>query len=568
MDAMCSLVPFLLLLCLLPSSFAEVFTSVADIRRALQVAASLADRLRRHQEVLAGEGRGELLRGIAASLEQHSQMFISRSRDDFLHDPVNNYLLIKDLVSQWQKAQDLIKNEGWGADFLRTLETALKAFPSKDDIEGATLGLLRLQETYKLGVEDIVKGDLPRGAHVDRMPLSINDCFDIGTVAYKYGKYFQSTVWLYEVMQQLQKGGRGVAEPSEVSTEEDINQGVLFKYLADSLYFQGQTSEALALAKAWVLTSPNSAEAKSARKYYKRRIREERLGTESRTAPAPHHSSVEYKPGLVYGQKPNTKTFGGTVDNFEFHDSFESVDERHIYEEICRSGLNRDQRSMSDLSCRYRHYPSWFVLAPMMEETLNEGNPEIIMYHKILSSSEVRLIKAAAEPDLGRSLVYSSESYTRTFSRTSKSSWLTDSIHPLIAKSSYKMAALANLSLDTAEDLQVLNYGIGGHYSPHFDFIGDSATLWRTGNRVATVLCYLSDVPSGGATVFTKAEVSVWPEKGACVLWFNLLRNGRKDYSSRHAACPVLVGSKWVANKWFHETGQEFNRPCSLSPDE
>ena len=33
---------------------------------------------------------------------------------------------------------------------------------------------------------------------------------------------------------------------------------------------------------------------------------------------------------------------------------------------------------------------------------------------------------------------------------------------------------------------------------------------------------------------------------------------------SYHAACPVLVGAKWVANKWLHEFGQEFKRPCEL----
>lgn len=36
---------------------------------------------------------------------------------------------------------------------------------------------------------------------------------------------------------------------------------------------------------------------------------------------------------------------------------------------------------------------------------------------------------------------------------------------------------------------------------------------------------------------------------------------------TRHAACPVIVGSKWVANKWIHESGNEFRRPCDLLPD-
>jgi prolyl 4-hydroxylase len=30
--------------------------------------------------------------------------------------------------------------------------------------------------------------------------------------------------------------------------------------------------------------------------------------------------------------------------------------------------------------------------------------------------------------------------------------------------------------------------------------------------------------------------------------------------------CPVLIGNKWIANKWIHERGQEFRRPCLLDP--
>lgn len=32
------------------------------------------------------------------------------------------------------------------------------------------------------------------------------------------------------------------------------------------------------------------------------------------------------------------------------------------------------------------------------------------------------------------------------------------------------------------------------------------------------------------------------------------------------SACPVLTGIKWVSNKWIHERGQEFRRPCGLTP--
>lgn len=43
------------------------------------------------------------------------------------------------------------------------------------------------------------------------------------------------------------------------------------------------------------------------------------------------------------------------------------------------------------------------------------------------------------------------------------------------------------------------------------------------------------------------------------------MRSGAVDMRSEHAACPVLTGIKWTANKWFHERGQEWHRPCGLN---
>lgn len=68
----------------------------------------------------------------------------------------------------------------------------------------------------------------------------------------------------------------------------------------------------------------------------------------------------------------------------------------------------------------------------------------------------------------------------------------------------------------------------------------------------------------GGATVFTRVGARIQPIRGSAAFWYNLLPNGEGDTMTMHAACPVLIGSKWVSNKWIHERGREFKRLCSV----
>ncbi|VDO57601.1 unnamed protein product [Onchocerca flexuosa] len=147
-----------------------------------------------------------------------------------------------------------------------------------------------------------------------------------------------------------------------------------------------------------------------------------------------------------------------------------------------------------------------------------------------------------------------------------------------------RLELATNLEVETAEDLAVHNYGIGGQYEPHLDCSrisvistakgNQSFIELGTGNRIATMLIYvfihyisfMTEPDTGGRTIFmTSSKISVPCIKSAALFWYNLMRNGEIDMRSRHAACPVLGGIKWVATKWFHERGQEWRRPCSLN---
>lgn len=79
--------------------------------------------------------------------------------------------------------------------------------------------------------------------------------------------------------------------------------------------------------------------------------------------------------------------------------------------------------------------------------------------------------------------------------RISKSAWLRDYEHKYINDIAQRVEDITGLTTNTAEELQVVNYGIGGHYDPHFDFARrEESNAFKglgTGNRIATVLFYV-----------------------------------------------------------------------------
>nr|BAE36242.1 unnamed protein product [Mus musculus] len=247
--------------------------------------------------------------------------------------------------------------------------------------------------------------------------------------------------------------------------------------------------------------------------------------------------------------------------------------ERQKYEMLCRGeGIKMTPRRQKRLFCRYHdgNRNPKFILAPAKQED-EWDKPRIIRFHDIISDAENEIVKDLAKPRLSRATVHDPETGKLTTAqyRVSKSAWLSGYEDPVVSRINMRIQDLTGLDVSTAEELQVANYGVGGQYEPHFDFARkDEPDAFRelgTGNRIATWLFYMSDVSAGGATVFPEVGASVWPKKGTAVFWYNLFASGEGDYSTRHAACPVLVGNKWVSNKWLHERGQEFRRPCTLS---
>ena len=82
------------------------------------------------------------------------------------------------------------------------------------------------------------------------------------------------------------------------------------------------------------------------------------------------------------------------------------------------------------------------------------------------------------------------------------------------------------------------------------------------GSRIVTFMIYLSSVEAGGHTVFPQTGISVKPEAGSALFWFNIGAQNFIDSRSRHLGCPVLFGNKWIANKWIKWLANSNDFPC------
>jgi prolyl 4-hydroxylase len=122
---------------------------------------------------------------------------------------------------------------------------------------------------------------------------------------------------------------------------------------------------------------------------------------------------------------------------------------------------------------------------------------------------------------------------------------------PVIVELRRKAAGMAGVPESHVEGIQLVRYAKGEQYKFHYDYFD----AIRDNQREHTFLVYLNDfnLDEGGSTIFKEYGIKVYPKKGRCV-WFRDMIDGKVNPKSLHSGEEVQSDKvKFAVNIWIRE---------------
>jgi prolyl 4-hydroxylase len=193
------------------------------------------------------------------------------------------------------------------------------------------------------------------------------------------------------------------------------------------------------------------------------------------------------------------------------------------------------------------------------------ANPPIAFVRNLLTRKECERFRAIASRNFHESTVVhndTGEGYVME-GRVSDTSHIVNlgaEENTLISSIETRISGLTGIPTENGEAFQVQRYKAGGYFSGHFDYFdpnlpGSTFHMRAGGQRIATVILYLSDVELGGTTRFPNVgDLNVRADEGSAVFFHNVDSNNQVIPATLHSGEPVVGDSeKWIATKWIRE---------------
>lgn len=359
----------------------------------------------------------------------------------YLLNPINAYLLTKRLTSDWKDLEKIMTMDvGYQfVDNVTSYREDLK-FPTEEDLIGAAYALIRLQDTYNLDTASLARGELNGVQYSTQM--NSEDCFEIGRQTYNNRDYHHTIMWMEEAINRLNNDSR-------------ILRSDVLEYLAFSTFKEGDVKSALEMTNELLELIPEHQRAQGNKYYYEKEL--EKINEKSVLRGDDGSSDVPVDKSLEF-QHSRLGPY-----NYD-------LPERKLYELACRGEVKPDDAFLSKLTCSYvSNNVPFLKLAPLKLEQISH-DPYIVVYHDVMYDNEIEIIKRIAKPRFKRATVQNHKTGELEVAhyRISKSAWLKDEEHQVVRSVVQRTADMTGLTMATAEELQVVNYGIGGHYEPHY----------------------------------------------------------------------------------------------------
>lgn len=530
---------------------------------------------------------------------------VSPSSSSQLTHPVKAFVSLNRIIKALNEIYSLFEDDYEELNKqgqLNTMQIDLKALfehitsrlnlPTDDDLVGCGAALLRLRAFYELSIDEIVLGQLTSDHEhsqdhsatnkiqgKDRM-MESEDCFELGRIAYDFGHYTESIKWFQKALELTQdRFARTNDELAQINdtarvpiTASHVDVNEILEYMAFAAYKSGQIKYSAQLTRLWLERDPHNERAQGNLNYY-----DEELDYIS----ADHKCSDDEETTKMYNERlqpheePQLNLSNVYFYNEKFNPANYVVEEDKIVRDLCRANNNLITNSKCNCIVDKTLAKNYMISPETKIEILNV-EPYIVRIHDIISDQEAEYLRKLALPKLSRSTVQSKAGLTTSDFRIAKTAWLSKESDPIVCKIEKRLSGILNLNFHGSEDIQVVNYGLGGFYGPHLDSARESSidtynsvpiSNLASNDRLATILLYLNQVEAGGSTVFPRLNLTVLPMERSAVVWYNIKRNGLSDEQTLHTGCPVLLGSKWIATKWPREVANSFIRPCGLDKD-
>ena len=172
--------------------------------------------------------------------------------------------------------------------------------------------------------------------------------------------------------------------------------------------------------------------------------------------------------------------------------------------------------------------------------------PRPRIFHNFITPQERKHIIETASKYLKPSKVSEDGSIDETV-RKSETAWL-DREDPVVDAVMRRCLKQTDRPIENCENLQVLKYKPGGHYSPHQDCFNNDKNP-----RMYTLILALNDDYEGGETVFPNIGKR-YKLKAGDALFFDTIDNYELMTSKAlHGGEPVKNGEKWICNLWVRK---------------